>query len=52
MTDATFALGVGDLLSIYWVKEVTTASKSFSYLSGCALTALLTLGQVLGTHIP
>ena len=39
VTDATFTLGVGAFLSMYWVRKATTASKSFSYLSGCALTA-------------
>ena len=67
--DAMFTLGVGDLLSICWMRKATTALKSFSYLSVCTLIAatavdslshliplfgilLLTLGQVLGTHIP
>ena len=39
-TFATFTLGVDAFLSIYWVKKVTTASKSFSYLSGCTLTVV------------
>ena len=38
LTEATFTLGVGALLLIYWVRKVTTALKSFFYLSGCALT--------------
>ena len=37
-TEATFTLGVGAILLIYWVKKVTTVSKLFLYLSGCALT--------------
>ena len=47
MTDATFTLGVCDLFSIYWVTKATTASKSLSYLSGCALTAATTVDNLL-----
>ena len=36
--EANFTLGVGLLFSIYWVRKATTASKSFSYLSGWAFT--------------
>ena len=37
-TEVTFTLSVGALLLTYWVMKVTTASKSFLFLSGCALT--------------
>ena len=46
-TDATFTLGVGALLMKYWVRKVTTASKSFSYLPGCALTVANAVDNLL-----
>ena len=39
-TEATFTLSVGALLSIYLVRKMTTASKSFSYLSVYVLAAV------------
>ena len=39
VTEATFTLSTGALLSIYLMRMATTVSKSFSYLSGCDLTA-------------
>ena len=38
-TEVTFTLGVNALLSMYWMRRVTTASKFFLHLSKCALTA-------------
>ena len=37
-TDSTCKLGVGYHLLIYWLRKATIVLKSFSYLSGCALT--------------
>ena len=39
-TEATFTLDVGALLSSYLLRETTTVSNSFSYLSGCTLTVV------------
>ena len=38
-TDAIFILCAGAFLLIYWVRKATNASKSFSYLSECTMTA-------------
>ena len=47
VTHATFTLGVGAFLSVYWVRKATTASKSFLYQSGCTLTAATAVDNLL-----
>ena len=39
LTEATFTLSICALLLIYWMRKVTTASKSFSYLSALSVVA-------------
>ena len=38
--EATFTLSVGDLWSLYWLRNGTIVSKFFWYLSGCILTVV------------
>ena len=48
-TEATFTLDDGVLLLMYLVRMATTVLKSFSYLSGCAMTVVTAVDNL--SHI-